>query len=153
MITALEEMGKLAMKPLSQSKIRGLSHITFVCKNIEKTSHMFQHIFDADEIYSSGDKTFSISKEIFLDVAGIWIAIMEGDPVSKTYNHVAFHVDDKALPVIEEKIHSLGLTVFPGRKRDEAEGKSLYFYDYDNHLFELHTGNLADRLKHYNHAK
>ncbi|EIW18957.1 lactoylglutathione lyase-like lyase [Pelosinus fermentans DSM 17108] len=31
----------------------------------------------------------------------------------------------------------------------EGEGRSLYFYDYDNHLFELHTGTLTERLKRY----
>lgn len=95
------------MKPLAQSKIRGLSHITFVCKNIGKTSHMFQHIFDAEVVYSSEDKIFSISKEIFLNIAGMWIAVMEGEPVDKTYNHVAFHVSDDDLPVIEEKFTRL----------------------------------------------
>jgi hypothetical protein len=31
----------------------------------------------------------------------------------------------------------------------EGEGQSLYFYDFDNHLFELHTGTLAQRLARY----
>nr|WP_277871356.1 hypothetical protein [Chroococcidiopsis cubana] len=35
------------------------------------------------------------------------------------------------------------------RSRVEGEGSSLYFYDYDNHLFELHTGTLAQRLARY----
>lgn len=37
----------------------------------------------------------------------------------------------------------------PGRKRVPGEGKSLYFYDYDNHLFELHAGSLSNRLDAY----
>lgn len=35
----------------------------------------------------------------------------------------------------------------------EGEGRSLYFYDYDNHLFELHTGTLTERLKRYKNKK
>ncbi len=35
------------------------------------------------------------------------------------------------------------------RSRVEGEGRSLYFYDYDNHLFELHTGTLFQRLQKY----
>jgi hypothetical protein len=31
----------------------------------------------------------------------------------------------------------------------EGEGMSLYFYDYDNNLFELHTGTLEQRLARY----
>jgi hypothetical protein len=48
-----------------------------------------------------------------------------------------------------EKILGLGLEVKPGRKRVPGEGKSLYFYDYDNHLFELHAGSLSNRLDAY----
>lgn len=134
---------------MTSSKIKGISHITFICKDLEKSAQLFQIIFDAEEIYFSGDKTFSIAKEKFLNVAGIWIALMEGEPVEKTYNHVAFQVSSDDLPGMAEKIASLELTVLPGRKREKAEGESLYFYDYDNHLFELHTGDLDERLAFY----
>ena len=135
---------------MSDLKIKGISHITFICKDLEKTVQMFKGVFGAEEIYCSGDKTFSISKEKFLKVAGVWIAIMEGEPVEKTYNHVAFHVSDQDLPQFEAKIRSFGLTILPGRTREQAEGNSLYFYDYDNHLFELHSDDLSTRLQLYN---
>ena len=35
------------------------------------------------------------------------------------------------------------------RNRVEGEGESLYYYDFDNHLFELHTGTLEQRLHRY----
>ena len=31
----------------------------------------------------------------------------------------------------------------------EGEGESLYFYDFDNNLFELHAGTLEQRLERY----
>lgn len=131
-------------------QIKGLSHITFICKDLERTAKMFKGIFGAEELYCSGDKTFSVSKEKFLQIAGIWIALMEGEPIEKTYNHVAFQVNEKELDEFEVKLHSFGLAILPGRKRERAESKSLYFYDYDNHLFELHTGDLKTRLHFYN---
>lgn len=133
-------------------KITNLSHITFICKNLEKMSHLLKEIFNAEEIYSSGDKTFSIAKEKFFKIGNLWIATMEGEPVEKTYNHIAFEVNAADLPILEEKIKALGLSILSGRKRDKEEGNSLYFYDYDNHLFELHVGDLATRLKHYEAA-
>ncbi len=41
----------------------------------------------------------------------------------------------------------------PERSRVESEGRSIYFYDYDNHLFELHTGTLEERLERYSKGK
>jgi hypothetical protein len=38
----------------------------------------------------------------------------------------------------------------PPRPRVPGEGASLYFYDFDNHLYELHTGTLDERLARYN---
>lgn len=131
-------------------QIKGLSHITFICKDLEKTAQMFKSVFGAEEVYSSGDKTFSISKEKFFQMAGIWIAVMEGEAVEKTYNHIAFQVADDMLDEFEIKARSFDLTILPGRKRKGAEGRSIYFYDYDNHLFELHTGDLKTRLHLYN---
>ena len=39
------------------------------------------------------------------------------------------------------------------RERVPGEGRSVYFYDSDNHLFELHTGTLAERLERYGRGK
>ena len=48
---------------------------------------------------------------------------------------------------MREKIKSLGLEILEGRKRSEEEEDSIYFYDYDNHLFELHSGSLEKRIE------
>ena len=47
------------------------------------------------------------------------------------------------------RLRALGAEVKPPRPMVEGEGQSLYFYDFDNHLFELHTGTLAQRLARY----
>jgi hypothetical protein len=40
-------------------------------------------------------------------------------------------------------------TYLASTPRVEGEGESQYFYDFDNNLFELHTGTLAQRLQRY----
>lgn len=135
---------------MKTQKITGISHITLICKDLEKTTQMLKEIFNAKEIYASGEKTFSIAKEKFFNIAGLWIVIMEGEAVAKTYNHIAFQVSADHLPFFAEKIKALSLEILPSRKRKSAEGDSLYFYDYDNHLFELHAGELETRLNFYN---
>ena len=75
---------------------------------------------------------------------------MEGESLSeRTYNHVAFKIDDDEFDNYESRIRALGLEIMNPRPRVEGEGQSIYFYDYDGHLFELHTGTLTDRLVRY----
>ncbi len=62
---------------------------------------------------------------------------------------MAFKVSDEQLVRAMEAIERLGLDVKPPRPRVDGEGRSLYFHDYDNHLFELHTGTLDERLARY----
>ncbi|MBD0263870.1 MAG: FosX/FosE/FosI family fosfomycin resistance thiol transferase [Tolypothrix sp. T3-bin4] len=133
--------------------IQGISHITFIVSDLEKMTKFLTSIFDAEEIYSSDEQTFSISKEKFFLINGLWIAIMEGDSLSeKTYNHVAFKITEEDYELYAAKVRSLGVDVKKGRSRVKEEGRSLYFYDYDNHLFELHTGTLNQRLQRYRDA-
>ena len=130
--------------------IEGLSHITFIVRDLERTSSFLSGIFDAKEIYSSGDATFSISREKFFLIGGMWIAIMEGESLqAKTYNHVAFKIPDEKFDEYMERVRALDVEVREDRGRVKGEGRSLYFHDYDNHLFELHTGTLEQRLERY----
>ena len=130
--------------------VEGISHITFVVKDLEKSTRLFVEVLGAEEVYASGESTFSISKEKFFLVNGIWIAAMEGEPLAqRTYNHVAFKVRAADLPRYRSIIERLGLEMRESRSRVEGEGESIYFYDYDNHLFELHTGTLEERLRRY----
>ncbi|EKZ3826735.1 FosX/FosE/FosI family fosfomycin resistance thiol transferase [Listeria monocytogenes] len=130
--------------------ISGLSHITLIVKDLNKTTAFLQNIFNAEEIYSSGDKTFSLSKEKFFLIAGLWICIMEGDSLQeRTYNHIAFQIQSEEVDEYTERIKALGVEMKPERHRVQGEGRSIYFYDFDNHLFELHAGTLEERLKRY----
>ncbi len=130
--------------------ISGLSHLTFVVRDLEKMALIIVEVLGGEEVYSSGDKTFSTSREKFFVAGGIWIATMEGDPLpTRTYNHVAFKVTEAELARAEAAAEALGLDIKPPRPRVDGEGQSLYFHDHDNHLFELHTGTLEQRLASY----
>jgi fosfomycin resistance protein FosX len=133
--------------------VQGLSHMTFIVSDLDKMEEMLTKIFDAKKIYDSGAKTFSLSKERFFDIGGIWVATMEGEPLpEKTYNHVAFKMAANDYDDRLQRIKALGLEVREGRSRVAGEGHSIYFYDYDNHMFELHSGTLEGRLKRYAEA-
>jgi fosfomycin resistance protein FosX len=130
--------------------IEGLSHITFIVKDLERMKLVLVGALGGKEVYDSGDKQFSVSREKFFEVGGVWIAVMEGDPLAeKTYNHVAFKIPVADLARYRAAIEKLDLTIREPRPRVDGEGQSLYFYDFDNHLFELHTGTLNERLAAY----
>lgn len=130
--------------------ISGLSHITFIVKDLERATIFLEKIFEATEVYASENKTFSLSKEKFFLISDLWICIMEGEPLTeRTYNHIAFHIQDSEFDDFVIRIKNVGAEIRPERSRVDGEGRSIYFYDYDNHLFELHTGNLDERLERY----
>ena len=128
----------------------GLSHMTFIANDLDKMEEVLTFVLNAKKIYDSGNKTFSLSKERFFDIGGVWVATMEGESLpGRTYNHVAFKMAPDEYDDRLQRIRSLGLDVREGRSRVEGEGHSIYFYDHDNHMFELHSGTLEDRLRRY----
>ena len=130
--------------------ISGISHITFIVKDLDRSAMFFKSIFNARKVYSSGEATFSLSSEKFLLVDDFWICIMEGAPLAeRTYDHVAFKVNENDYDGYVTRIKDAGVEIWPQRPRVDGEGRSIYFYDYDNHLFELHTGTLGERLRRY----
>jgi len=130
--------------------ISGLSHITFITRDLEKMARLIVEVLGGKEIYSSAAKQFSISAEKFFMVGDVWVALMQGESLpTRTYNHAAFKTDDAGIARAKLAIEKLGLEILPLRPRIEGEGQSLYFYNYDNHLFELHTGTLEQRLEAY----
>ena len=130
--------------------IQGLSHLTFVVRDLERSAALWRVALGAVEVYDSGPVQFSLSREKFFTIGGMWIALMEGEPLSmRNYRHVAFKVDDADLPAYRRRLLAAGAEIKDGRPRVEGEGQSLYFYDFDNHLFELHGGTLEQRLARY----
>jgi len=127
--------------------ITGISHITLIVKDLARTATFLVRIFGAEEVYSrdSTVKYFLIDK--------VWIALNKGEPLpQRTYNHIAFQIADEDMDMYIARIKDVGAEIRPerpNRTRIAGEGRSIYFYDFDNHLFELHTGTLSERLAGY----
>ena len=128
----------------------GLSHITFVCADLDRMQQVLEEVLEARCVYASGAEQFSLSEERFFMVGDVWVAIMKGAPLAeRTYNHVAFKVDEADIEARVARIEALGLEMRPPRPRVEGEGRSVYFHSPDGHLLELHTGTLEQRLARY----
>jgi catechol 2,3-dioxygenase-like lactoylglutathione lyase family enzyme len=122
--------------------IKGINHITFVVSDLEETSLLFQNILNAEEVYSGPTAKY-------LTINGIWLALNLGESQERSYNHIAFTVSEQDLDMYMSRILSHNVELLVGRDRIAGEGNSIYFYDYDNHLIELHTGTLSERLESY----
>ena len=129
--------------------IHGISHLTFLVRDLDRSARLFVEGLGAEEVYDSIGRNFSLSREKFFVLGGVWIALMEGEPAERSYRHVAFQVDESELPRYEARLRALGAEILPSRPRVAGEGASLYFRDFDDHLFELHAGTLAERLARY----
>ncbi|WDP91760.1 MAG: FosX/FosE/FosI family fosfomycin resistance thiol transferase [Desulfobacter sp.] len=130
--------------------IEGISHITLIVQDLDRTSTLFTSVLGATQVYDSGKAPFSLSEERFFLLGGIWITIMKGDALpERSYNHIAFKIPESEFTHCRHRLEKAGIDFKEGRPRIHGEGLSLYFYDYDNHLFELHTGTLETRLQAY----
>ncbi|MFV0409806.1 MAG: FosX/FosE/FosI family fosfomycin resistance hydrolase [Paracoccus sp. (in: a-proteobacteria)] len=128
----------------------GLSHITFICADLDRMEDILTRVLKARKIYDSMGEGFSISPERFFDIGGVWVAIMQGEALpARSYDHVAFKIAEADYDARLETIRELGLDLRESRRRVPGEGRSIYFHDADNHLFELHTGTLSERLARY----
>ena len=128
----------------------GISHITYIVRDLDRMARFLCHGLGAQEVFDSNKHSFTLAHEKFFVVGGLYIAAMKGDPPrERTYQHLAFKVRAEELPVYRERLAALGVEFRPARKRLEGEGDSLYFYDFDDHLFELHVGTLEERLRRY----
>lgn len=133
--------------------VHGLSHITLLARDLDAMERLLVGALDARKVYDSGDKTFSLSPERFYLIgdgpAPVWLAVMQGEPPPRCYQHVAFGIDDAEIDARLARIKALGVEVRPPRPRVAGEGQSIYFYSPDGHLFELHAGTLEERLARY----
>lgn len=131
--------------------VEGISHITLLVKDLERSTNLLMTVFDAEQVYSSDNQQFSFSSEKFFIIGGIWLALMEGSKLQeRNYNHIAFKIPASEYEDFKKRIKATGVECKKDRSRVQGEGRSLYFYDFDNHLFELHTGTIEERLEAYN---
>lgn len=131
--------------------VRGINHVTLVVRDMARTVRLFVDALDAREVYRSAEKEYSKYPETFLRLGDLWLVVMQ-DPEARrprTYDHVALAIDADRVAELRERLRAAGAELVPSRPRVDGEAESIYFHDFDDHLFELHTGDLDDRLRHY----
>jgi catechol 2,3-dioxygenase-like lactoylglutathione lyase family enzyme len=127
--------------------MQGLSHLTYIVRDLDRMARFLCHGLGGHEVSDPNEHSFALAHEKYFVVCGVWIAAMKGEPPrERSYQHVAFQVPAEELPAYRERLAALGVEFRPARKRGPGESESLYFYDFDDHLFELRAATLEQRL-------
>ena len=124
-------------------KVASVSHITFVVNDIDRMTLFLCEGLGAREVFDNNDLKGPVPREKFFVLGDTWLAAIAGEsPAERSYQHVAFKVSSSDLAYFESKLRGIGVDIKPPRPRVAGEAESLYFYDFDNHLFELHKKDL-----------
>src|SRR5512146_268756 len=119
--------------------LESISHIALVVKDPARTAALFHDLFNARAVAREDDEGHL---ETFVRLGGIWIVLV-GAPVqrARTGDHIAFHATPEVLEATVTKLETMGREFIRARSN-----RALYFFDYDDHVFELDTENIDKEL-------
>ena len=120
--------------------LESISHIALVVKDPARTAALFHNLFSARVLERTDAEGH---QETFVRVGGIWIVLV-GAPVerARTGDHIAFHATPELLEATAEKLQAMGREFIRARSN-----RALYFFDYDDHVFELDTEDIDKELE------
>jgi fosfomycin resistance protein FosX len=119
--------------------LESISHIALVVKDRARTAALFHDLFGARVVEREDDEGHL---ETFVRLGGIWIVLVAA-PVqrARTGDHIAFHATLEIIETTVAKLQAMGREFIRARSN-----RSLYFFDYDDHVFELDAEGLDKEL-------
>jgi catechol 2,3-dioxygenase-like lactoylglutathione lyase family enzyme len=119
--------------------LQSISHVALVVKDPARTAALFQDLFDARMVQRQDDEGHL---ETFVKLGGAWIVLV-GAPVqrARTGDHIAFQATPDIIEATVAKLEKMGREFVRARSN-----RALYFFDYDDHVFELNTENIDEEI-------
>jgi catechol 2,3-dioxygenase-like lactoylglutathione lyase family enzyme len=119
--------------------LSSVSHIALVVADPARTALLFETLFAAKTVRRVDAEGHD---ETFINLGNTWFLLAKAAVErQRTGDHIAFHVTKADLSATAEKLKAMNLEFILARS-----DSSLYFFDYDNHIFELDTTDLASEL-------
>jgi catechol 2,3-dioxygenase-like lactoylglutathione lyase family enzyme len=116
-----------------------IGHVALVVREPARTAELFRTLFEC-KIVSRRDAEGH--DETFVKLGDTWFVLVSADiERARTGDHIAFKVSKETLEATAQKLAALQLEHIRARN-----STSLYFFDYDNHVFELDTTDLEAEL-------
>ena len=119
--------------------LKSISHIALVVKDPTRTAALFQDLFSARVTEREDDEGHL---ETFVRLGGTWLVLVAA-PVERTRtgDHIAFQATPEILEATAVKLQAMGREFIRARSN-----RALYFFDYDDHVFELDTEDIDQEL-------
>lgn len=120
--------------------LKSLSHIALVVKDPGRTAALFQDLFGTRAVEREDDEGHT---EIFVRLGGTWIVLIAGASVqrSRTGDHIAFRATPEVIEATAAKLQAAERELIRARSN-----RALYFFDYDDHVFELDAEDIDTEL-------
>jgi fosfomycin resistance protein FosX len=110
--------------------LESISHIALIVRDPARTAALFRELFNARAVEREDDEGHL---ETFVRLGGTWIVLVAA-PVQRgrTGDHIAFRATPEILEATAAKLQAMGREFIRARSN-----RALYFFDYDDHVFEL----------------
>lgn len=116
-----------------------ISHVALVVADPARTALLFENLFAAKTVRRVDADGHD---ETFFNLGNTWFVLVKGaGQRERTGDHLAFQVTKAELLATAEKLKAMHAEFILARS-----DSSLYFFDYDNHVFELDTTDLSNEL-------
>ena len=116
-----------------------ICHIALVVTDPARTAALFHDLFGARVVERKDNEGHL---ETFVSLGGTWIVLVAA-PVqrARTGDHIAFRASPEILEATVAKLQAMGREFIRARSN-----RALYFFDYDDHVFELDTEDIDKEL-------
>ena len=116
-----------------------IAHVALIVRDAAHTAGFLRELFDAPVLRRTDAEGHD---ETFVRLGVTWFALITADVKrERTGDHIAFRVARESIPLIADRLKSRGCEFI----RSES-GASLYFFDFDNHVFELDSSDQEQEL-------
>ena len=116
-----------------------IAHIALIVRDPARTADFLRGLFDVPVLRRTDAEGHD---ETFVRLGVTWLALIAVDVKrERTGDHIAFRVAPETITSIADKLKSKGCEFILS-----ASGASLYFFDFDNHVFELDSSDQEQEL-------
>ena len=116
-----------------------IAHVALIVRDPARTAGLLRDLFDSPILRRTDADGHD---ETFVRLGITWFALVGADVKrERTGDHIAFRVARESIASMVEKLKSRGCEYILSES-----GTSLYFFDYDNHVFELDSSDQEQEL-------